>query len=131
LWLALRNRALPSWTAPTALAAAIAFRALPSEVATFGIATVLLALAVVTIDRAPAMVLRALSQPALCQFGLWSYSIYLWQQPFYKLHRDGVASPALLLVGATACALASFSLVEKPGRTVINQRFSPQRAALA
>ncbi len=131
LWLALRNRALPTWTAPTALAAAVAFRAMPSEVATFAMATVLLAVAVVTIDRAPTILLRTLSQPALCQVGLWSYLIYLWQQPFYKLNQDGVASTALLLVGATACALASFYLVEKPARAAINRRFSSQRAALA
>jgi peptidoglycan/LPS O-acetylase OafA/YrhL len=128
LWLVLRERAVPSWLSPVALALGIACRLSPYEAVNFGLAMILLALSVVTIDRSQELVRKIFAHPVICQIGLWSYSIYLWQQPFYKMNKDGVAPTAVLLAGAFLCALASFYLVERPARAWINRGFEPPKA---
>ncbi len=66
---------------------------------------------------------RCFSHPLLCQLGLWSFSLYLWQQPFYMaFHHQGLALP-LALAGAFACGVASYTLVEGPARRFLNARW--------
>lgn len=81
------------------------------------------ALAAVLLPAAPQIVKSALSFRLLRWLGVLSFSIYLWQQPFYLLvHRNGmsiwVALPLALL-----CGIASFYLVERPARRYLNQRW--------
>jgi len=57
--------------------------------------------------------------------GGWSYSIYLWQQPFYKLAHHGMLSVAIAVVGGCAAGLASFYLVEGPARAALTRRWPP------
>ncbi len=64
---------------------------------------------------------RALSSLPLRQFGLWSYSIYLWQQPFF-MHKSSLPN-GVAAAGAMLAALTSFYLVEGPCRAWINERF--------
>jgi peptidoglycan/LPS O-acetylase OafA/YrhL len=87
----------------------------------FTLGTALLALAVNCLDYAPAAVKRLLSARPIVMIGLWSYSIYLWQQPFSRLH--GKVPTPLLLLGIAAVALGSFYLIETPARRFINQRW--------
>jgi peptidoglycan/LPS O-acetylase OafA/YrhL len=56
----------------------------------------------------------------LRRLGLLSYSLYLWQQPFYKLLRDDVGPMLLLLTGAILAGTISFYFIEKPARRYIN-----------
>lgn len=57
----------------------------------------------------------------LRQLGLWSFSIYLWQQPFYLwMHSDTRLSPILALTLALICGLISYYLIERPARTYLN-----------
>lgn len=86
------------------------------------------ALAINLLFNAPPSVHMALSIRPLRQLGLWSFSIYLWQQPFYLLSKyHGL--PALAGVAlAIACGVASFYLVEKPARAWINRKWSPDPA---
>ncbi len=121
-WIVLHDRKVSAWVAPTALIAAVVCRIQSPEVVSFGLATTFLALAITTLDHAAGALRSALSQPILRQFGLWSFSIYLWQPPFYKLNHDGVASTWVLVAGLFACALASFYLIERPARRFINSR---------
>ena len=67
--------------------------------------------------------------------GTWSYSIYLWQQPFLNPHEDGAlqAFPLNLLL-AILCAVTSFYVIERPSlrlRESLEKRFLPsaKRAA--
>lgn len=57
----------------------------------------------------------------LRQFGIWSYSIYLWQQPFY-LNKAGVPG-GLMFAAAMLAGLASFYLLEQPMRTWLNRHW--------
>jgi peptidoglycan/LPS O-acetylase OafA/YrhL len=88
----------------------------------YSFGTLLLALSVAALDSAPALVKKALSLAPLRQAGLWSYSLYLWQQPFYKLVEDNSAGKCAALLGAVAAGIASFYLVEQPLRRFINHR---------
>jgi peptidoglycan/LPS O-acetylase OafA/YrhL len=58
---------------------------------------------------------RMLNTRPLVFVGVVSYSLYLWQQPFLNrnVHLSWTAFP-INLVLATACALASYYLVERP-----------------
>jgi peptidoglycan/LPS O-acetylase OafA/YrhL len=52
-----------------------------------------------------------LNNPVASTFGVLSYSLYLWQQPF-AAERRYPAMLALLLIAA--CATGSYLLIEKP-----------------
>lgn len=64
-----------------------------------------------------------LSVAPLRQLGIWSYSIYLWQQPFYFYAKAMPWGSVTALPAAIAMALVSFYLLEKPCRTWLNQRW--------
>jgi peptidoglycan/LPS O-acetylase OafA/YrhL len=123
----LHGKALPElpWFAYPALVAAgtaIHWWTVPMPVRTvFGIG--LFALAVNFLGSAPYLVKAALSCKPLRQFGVLSFSIYLWQQPFYLLvHQQGL-SPLLGLALSLASGTASFYLIEKPAREYLNKRW--------
>lgn len=84
----------------------------------------LLAFTVNHLSETPEALRRALSTTSLRMLGLWSYSIYLWQQPFYE-HKDqfAVAGISLALLGAMAVALCSFYLFENPVRKWLNKNW--------
>jgi peptidoglycan/LPS O-acetylase OafA/YrhL len=115
LYLILRNRAVPAYLPIVAgvLGTALQAQFFPDEVK-YTIGTMFLAVAVATIDSAPQFAIRILASKPLTQAGLWSYSIYLWQQPFTKLLHDWPIPINLMLV--LAAALTSFYVVEQPAR---------------
>lgn len=131
LWLFLRNRQAPWWVSPLALLIAVAAKGMPFQVLSFGLSTAMLALSITTIDSAAPVFRKVLSTKVLTYAGLWSFSLYLWQQPFYKLYREGAAPTPVLLLAALATALASFYLVEKPSRRALNRLFEGRAAKLA
>jgi peptidoglycan/LPS O-acetylase OafA/YrhL len=64
--------------------------------------------------------IRLLCWLPLRLLGHWSYSIYLWQQPFYL--RKSSMYPGAPLVLAIAVGAASFYLFENPTRQWLNER---------
>jgi peptidoglycan/LPS O-acetylase OafA/YrhL len=72
-----------------------------------------------------------LAAAPLRMLGLWSFSIYVWQQPFYLLSKYHGMPHVLGLALAVACGVASFYLVEQPSRTWLNRRFARPQAATA
>lgn len=124
LWLRFKSVSVRAWVSPVALVIAVLLRLQESTLLSFGLYTVAIAIAIVALDGAPAAIRRALSLPFIRKIGLWSYSIYLWQQPFYKLVHFGSWPPLPALGCAFACALISFYVVERPARKVINARFA-------
>jgi peptidoglycan/LPS O-acetylase OafA/YrhL len=118
------------WTALIALGVAVVFalQAVPMYLH-YVVATPLLALAVNSIDDLAEPVRKMFSSRLLSQFGLWSFSIYLYQQPFFKLVNDGKAQAIHLIGPAIVCGIASYYLVEKPARAALNARFARQSTA--
>jgi peptidoglycan/LPS O-acetylase OafA/YrhL len=84
------------------------------------------ALALNMLDRSPGLFRTFLEFRPLRQLGIWSYSLYLWQQPFYML-KDRAGWPVPL---ALACALVlgvtAFYLVENPARLWLNRALAPK-----
>ncbi|MEO5760362.1 MAG: acyltransferase [Mesorhizobium sp.] len=87
------------------------------------LAVPLLALAVNALDFSGRYMSGMLSSWPMATLGLWSYSLYLWQQPFYKFVYDQGSAPALMLAGAFACALFSYYVVERPARQWLNRNW--------
>ncbi len=56
------------------------------------------------------------------QIGIWSYSLYLWQQPFYQLINKGYGPTYGLFIAAIFAGLVSFYFIEMPLRTFLNAR---------
>jgi peptidoglycan/LPS O-acetylase OafA/YrhL len=113
---------LAVWAVPALAAIGLALQwwSVPLPAATV-IGCGALALAVNFLDRAPAFVRATLSLRPLRQLGLWSFSIYLWQQPFYLLvHRTNMAPGVGLALGVLA-GIASFYLIENPARLWLNR----------
>lgn len=124
LYLLLRGRPVSPWTAPAALFLGVAAELWGSnETVAFGLRTLLLALSVATIDSSLSRFRSLLESMPLRLLGLWSFSIYLWQQPFYKLADHGTLSVILAVVGGCAAGLTSFYLVERPARRYLNRRW--------
>lgn len=61
--------------------------------------------------------------PPLAWIGTVSFSVYLWQQPFYIAVHNGQLNPFVAVIGAFATGLLSYWLIEKPARSWINRRF--------
>lgn len=86
----------------------------------------LFALAINLLRGAPPLVHAALSPWPLRQMGTWSFSIYLWQQPFYlHVHHHGLPALAGLLI-ALAAGIASYYLLERPARQWLNRHWAPK-----
>lgn len=86
-----------------------------------GLAPLLLAVAVNYLDSAPMSVLRFLSLKPLRWFGLCSFSLYMWQQPFYKaLALYGLPRTAALVL-AMIVGASMFYFFERPVRLYLNR----------
>jgi peptidoglycan/LPS O-acetylase OafA/YrhL len=83
----------------------------------------LLALAVNTLDFADGYLRGLLSSRPVVMLGLWSYSLYLWQQPFYKFVDEHGRAPIPMLAAVFACALCSYYVIEKPARGWLNRNW--------
>jgi len=99
------------------LAFFVPFSGLPLAVQ-LAINSVLLACAVNGLAYAPMLFVRFFENPVMRFVGVTSYSIYLWQQPFYTLHER--ITPLILVPATFLAALASYYLIEQPARRIIN-----------
>jgi peptidoglycan/LPS O-acetylase OafA/YrhL len=125
-FLLLGKRRVNPWIAPLALALGVAAKLSGGHVALhFGLGTLLLALAVATLDSSLPALRRIFEALPLRSLGIWSFSIYLWQQPFYKLSHHGTLSILMALLAALGAGLASFYLIERPARAWLNRRWPP------
>ncbi|HBR96482.1 MAG TPA: hypothetical protein DD979_03775 [Gammaproteobacteria bacterium] len=86
---------------------------------------VLLAFAINHIAATPEWFRCVLASRPLRLLGLWSYSIYLWQQPLFE-YKWALPGPdfALPLGMAVVVGILSHALIEAPARQFINQRWA-------
>lgn len=102
------------------LAVSLHWWSIPNPVRTIvGVGT--LALMVNCLPAAPVFIQRLLSTRPLRMMGLWSYSIYICQQPVYYYARSGGMSVLLGLLIALVCGLLCFYLIENPCRRYLNR----------
>ncbi|HEY8973834.1 MAG TPA: hypothetical protein VIN75_06425, partial [Burkholderiaceae bacterium] len=118
------------WVAPAAFLAGMVLSThhVP-EPLKYSLATLGIALAVNSLEGAPALGRRFLGSRAIGWVGVVSYSLYIWQQPFYySIDKYGALPMAL---AAVAVAVLSFYLVENPVRVRLNALRARRRARLA
>jgi peptidoglycan/LPS O-acetylase OafA/YrhL len=124
-----RSYGLPvEWLVPLIFFSGLATR-LFADVAWlfFGVKTLLLAISVCSIESATRFSKILFEGSAIRRLGRMSFSIYLWQQPFYVLARlDRLAElPALAI--AICLGLLSYYLIEQPARTGLNAWFAKSK----
>lgn len=85
---------------------------------TFGTASI--AFGVATIDQTWRWATILLGSSIWRILGKWSFSVYLWQQPFYL---QSMHSKWLLLSEVFAASLFSFFLIEQPARAFLNSHY--------
>ncbi|MBW6423068.1 acyltransferase [Rhizobium sp. XQZ8] len=93
----------------------------------YSVATLLLAVAINALDVALPVLRRALSLRVMVYLGTLSYSLYLWQQPFY-LAADMIGV-ALAVSGTVIVGLCSFYIIEQPCRRYLNNMVGRRPAA--
>lgn len=91
------------------------------------VAPVLLAFAVNYASSFPEIVKQALSIRPLRWFGTCSFSIYLWQGPFYEATLSG-RSKRLSLVLALLAGAVSFYGIERPARNYLNRKWDERKS---
>jgi peptidoglycan/LPS O-acetylase OafA/YrhL len=73
---------------------------------------------------------RMLDHRLLRWFGVCSYSIYLWQQPFYRSADSLPGTSATAFVLAILAGAMSFYFLEDPARRWINERYGQRRPVI-
>lgn len=123
----MRTRFVPFVRPWMPLAAAVAAAACYTSAACWWASIVLspflLAFAVNHLSETPRSFRSALASGPLRLLGLLSYSLYLWQQPFYSHHYFGHNGYVISFTAALAAGALSFYLVENPIRTWLNKRW--------
>lgn len=85
------------------------------------------AVAVNLLGAAPQLIHRILSLRLLRTLGLMSFSLYLWQQPFYLAMHTERMNSFLALALSLVCGASSFLLVEQPARSFMNNYWNSRR----
>lgn len=65
----------------------------------------------------------ALANSILKSLGIWSFSLYLWQQPFYAYKAEFFGGPPMALTAAFALSLLCFYMWEQPLRSWLNKNW--------
>ena len=120
----------PKLTVPFLTLAGIALHwwSVPIAVQTvFGVGA--LALAVNLLPKSPWLIRYVLAWAPLRYLGLWSFSLYVWQQPFYLWSRGGNAPTWVGLLIAFVAGLTSYYFIERPARRYLNRTWGRQPIA--
>lgn len=91
---------------------------------TFTLCPVLLGVAVNHISDNKTVFQTVLRNPVFRYLGIFSYSIYLWQQVFYKLYYVLPYGQITGFIASIAVGVGSFYLLEDPIRHYINNKWS-------
>jgi peptidoglycan/LPS O-acetylase OafA/YrhL len=90
----------------------------------FSISPILLSVAVNHLDNLPKYLNWVLSLAPLRYLGIYSYSIYIWQQFFFEYSWAFPIPRLTVALLAVAVGIASYYLLENPVRQFINSRWS-------
>ena len=120
---------LPAWCYPALGMTALLFFWWRVPVALSLIVGVgLLALLLNLLPNAPTSVQRLLQFYPLRQLGLWSFSIYLWQQPFYLARYHHQMPAWLAMLSSLGLGIGSYYLLEQPIRNYLNRHWAKPAA---
>ena len=91
---------------------------------TFTFSPLLLGIAINHLLDSASIVRRVMSFAPLRWLGIVSYSVYLWQQIFYKLHYVLPGGPLTGFIVSIVVGIGSYIVIEQPARRYINNRWS-------
>ena len=97
-----------------------------SPILKYTLAPLFLAYSINHLLHAPEIFRRLLSSKLLCWFGTCSFSLYLWQQPFYYAYVEHGLPLVQALFGALICGTISFYCWESPVRNYLNKKWTPR-----
>jgi peptidoglycan/LPS O-acetylase OafA/YrhL len=118
------RRKLPQWAPLLALAAALPwYVSFPGVWRGMFVRPLLLGFAINHVGESPQWFLALLRARWLRWLGVVSYSIYLWQQPFFR--GIPMIGKPLGALGAVAAGVMSFYLLERPVRSWLNEHWGP------
>lgn len=120
---------IPKWLPLLALfAAVIAYSSIAPRFIQHVAGPLLLAFTVNHLEDTFSWFRDILSNPLLVWFGTCSFSLYLWQQPFYlAFHIQHQISSVSGFFLALIVGAASYYLLENPSRIFLNRKFAPLR----
>jgi peptidoglycan/LPS O-acetylase OafA/YrhL len=128
-------RTIPVWLAPSWMpmllvlgGLALNLNPVPDPIK-YSVGSIFFAVALMLMQRAPAKVIVALENRWLVLIGTWSYSLYLWQQPF-AMSTSSLGLHMALLPAAFGVALVSFYCVEQPARRFLNGLLHARRSVI-
>lgn len=117
-----KNPAIPAFMYPVLFASALMLHwwSIPKPIQLFfGVG--ILALLINLLQSAPKFIQDLLSAKPLRQLGMWSFSLYVWQQPFYLYMHQGKISVWIAFFLAITTGIISFYLIENPSRRFLNR----------
>lgn len=82
------------------------------------------ALAINLVDQSNGLIRNVLESRLLQRLSAWSFSIFLWQQPFYLMANQGDIDRVTGIVGALVCGITAFHLIEAPARAWLNRNWA-------
>lgn len=114
---------LTSWLSPAlfTFGAVLNTDIIPDPVK-YTVGSALLAFGLVLLPYSAPFFLKLARLPLLSLVGFWSYSIYLWQQPFWR-HTEHMWSRAVGLLIAISIGYLSYRWIEGPTRKFLTRRF--------
>lgn len=120
-----RGVAIPSVIVPFALAIAIGIRFLHpwfGETLYLSVGTAALAVAIANLEHAPRWLQTMFGWTVMRRLGVLSFSVYLWQQPLYRLAvgQTSLLAKGGLLLAAIGLGAVSYRFVEQPARRWLN-----------
>lgn len=86
----------------------------------YSLGTACFAVTVALIGHLPKVLTMVLANRAVVYCGLLSYSLYLWQQPFFNASRVNIMTAPFLMGAAVCCGWLSFRWIEGPARQWLN-----------
>lgn len=96
----------------------------------YTVAPICLALCVNFLDRAPALVRIIFSARWLRWMGQCSFSLYLWQQPFFIAVKRGELAGQAGFALAMICGTFSYYCFERPTRVWLNERWTARTSRI-
>ena len=114
-----------AWLAPLALGAGILAHwwNVPDQVRVV-LGWGALAVSINAMTAAPRWLSMILESSFMRRLGLYSFSLYLWQQPFYQWIHERDVSPIVGLVLSLAVGGVAYYLVENPARIYLNRHWA-------
>lgn len=128
LFLVLRRVKVSRWISPASFVLGAMIFAFAPVWLKYTLGTSLIAISINTLAASYASLKTALANGPLVGVGLFSYSLYLWQQPFWKLaDKFSPVVTGIALLGTIVVAYVSFRFVEGPARDFINKRWTKRQ----